>query len=425
MAKRKTRKKSVKSVRKKSVRKKSVRKKSVRKKSAKGGNKYILNKLKYFAHVTSVTHLDSIFKEGALLTQNDIIQKKIKLDKTQGTVDGDGKPVLGEQFNGVYMSPVFDIQIKKMDPLELGDMVCLIFDKMLIKRKDYHMNEDDSFGKISSSQTWSNKYRNIGIERIYKSIKNNYLPEIIFHHNVSLSYLRAIIVDDDKTRQKVKKILKILKNTIPVIKSDKYQDIDYKSENITEEDKLLKPKFCSPFFDIDVLDADKEEEILSKIYENCNIKDDDMKTKFLNRDIQDNHVMFKTTAKNHPPYIFHNEDYETLNKKRKNKTKEIEEKEEEKRKKDKKRRKEGLKNLKNKIDLITENNLPAASDDDIFNIVPGGDVYILNKLLKINTKDSLDLFDTVYNDNFKIYEDMFGSKKKVIDIYIKDKVINN
>ena len=89
-------------------------------------------------------------------------------------------------FPGVYMSIITEEQNRI--PSAWGYDIDLIFSVKLLKRSDYHINEEDVYGHLTEKSYSPNNLHLIK--------KIDVTSEIVFHNKVSTIFLESIVVKD-------------------------------------------------------------------------------------------------------------------------------------------------------------------------------------------------------------------------------------
>jgi hypothetical protein len=109
------------------------------------------------------------------------------------------------------------------------DDVQLIFCISLLQRQDFHYNYEDSNGFFNENIT------SFSIPEFQDDIKKrniNHLNEVVFHHSVSLKYLKEIWVKNKKVYNHLKSKFDKLSVNIPIKITQKYLDITYTCDDL-------------------------------------------------------------------------------------------------------------------------------------------------------------------------------------------------
>lgn len=237
--------------------------------------------IKYLVHGTNINNLINIINTGYLLTQKELKQSKIQYD---GYTCGDWE--CGGQFVGVYMTPEFEEYVGS----QFG-IVVLIFNRVLLYRNDYHINDGD-FNGILTTHSYSRKGE---LDNLLSNIKTKHDPEIIFHNNISLKYLEKILINSNDYKQLIKLIPNqsirdesFFKKIIftDVIPNLIIKDIPL-TENIIEEFNNYKEYFCNvqvPFKNLEdtVENQLNDLETYIKIARNCGMNVEELNNFFKN-----------------------------------------------------------------------------------------------------------------------------------------------
>ena len=218
------------------------------------------DKILYLTHVTKLEILVDILNSKKLYTEFDILYRSyypfyeiLKEDEVH-------------QHPGFYMTLITDSLVGFPIRWRIVDSkdICFVFCKTLLEREDFHWNSDDINGNIEENITSFN------IEEIKDNINKKCIHthnEVIFHHSVSLKYLKEIWVKDEKTYSKVKDILENFSMNIPVKITNKYLD---ETQICEETTKKLEPNYCwYPRIDIDSI------QFVKKLAKKCGLDDID------------------------------------------------------------------------------------------------------------------------------------------------------
>ena len=203
------------------------------------------NKLLYLSHKTTLNNLSGILESKKIYTDVDMWYRNttnLGFAETENTWTP-SSITSPEIYPGVYMTLINNELVG--NKIELTNIVpiCLVFCISLLNREDFHHNNDWVRGKLYSDLTTFN------ITELQNSIKKNCIQlfnEIIFHHSVSLKYLKEIWVYDDKTYNKVKDMLVKNSMDIPVQITNNYLD---ESRICDETIEKLPTNYC--YFPID------------------------------------------------------------------------------------------------------------------------------------------------------------------------------
>jgi ankyrin repeat protein len=240
--------------------------------------------LLYLTHVTNLNNFSKMLESKKIYTSVDMWYRN---NTIRGVSSGYWSPssVLS-QYPGVYMTLINEDLVGERMRFH-RDPVCLVFCISLLDRQDFHYNDVDSLGCISTNLTSFNitELQNA----IYKKCitKKN---EVVFHHAVSLKYLKEIWVCDEKTDREVKDMLAKFSIDVPVKITNEYLD---KSYTCDEPIKKLIPNYCFFHPEIDY-DSTYDIELLKKLGKECGLTDIDdpgliqsllEQSIFLNKDI--------------------------------------------------------------------------------------------------------------------------------------------
>lgn len=161
--------------------------------------------IRFLVHVTSKKNLESIKKSGTILTNNELVKKKI--DYTGGFSQKQTKIYddFYKHYPGVYMT-VFTCMSQKLlknyKPKEIDDPVFILFNKELLTyRDDYHINTCDFNGYIippflKEDRTFLSYQLPDFIN--YCNHNDAYGGEIVFHNKVFMkNFLFRILTIED------------------------------------------------------------------------------------------------------------------------------------------------------------------------------------------------------------------------------------
>ena len=196
-------------------------------------------------HTTNIKNVKSILKNGFILSAVDADKQEIKL-QYGFTTGGEWKS--GDQYPGVYFAPFIKndvgnkIKYTEYEGLNYkGELIVIkevqfVFCTDLLKRGDFHYNEYDSNGFISSI---SHNYNSM-IE--YFQQKGHVIPdEIVFHNRVPLKpFLKEIWVERNEIKEELlKSLLPEYHNLVKV--QSYYPDIIFKCNEHIDK---LHPNYC-------------------------------------------------------------------------------------------------------------------------------------------------------------------------------------
>lgn len=153
--------------------------------------------IKFLVHVTSRKNLEGILESGYILTNNELIEKKIDYSrgfsqKQESTHDG-----FYRHYPGIYMT-VFTYlsqrSLKDYNHPDIKDPVFILFKReLLLNKDDYHINTCDFNGYIIppflkniGERTFLNSQLSDFILYCNNSGNDVYDGEIVFHSKVSI-----------------------------------------------------------------------------------------------------------------------------------------------------------------------------------------------------------------------------------------------
>ena len=212
------------------------------------------HKLLYLSHLTSLDNIYKILEAGKIYTDVDMWYKNFY---TKGYTDKKSwRPPYNyeDKYPGVYMSLNNNDSIGEPFNTDYGyNKICLIFCVSLL-----------NYGIIDP-------YTSFNMSELQNEIKTNCITgqnEVIFHHAVSLKYLKEIWVTNKDIYTKVEHMLKKNSMNVPIKITDVYLD---KSQTCEEPIKKLKPNYCilPSLTDIDNI------EFVKKLARECGLTDID------------------------------------------------------------------------------------------------------------------------------------------------------
>jgi hypothetical protein len=198
-----------------------------------------MDDLLYLQHTTTFDNLIKILNSGKLYTGVDMWFNNV-ISEGGLTTGGWYPGSIPDQYPGVYMKLVHKNLIRQ--DIEYYSDVQLIFCISLLQRQDFHYNHVDSNGFINKNMTSFN------IPELQDDIKKRgIIPinEVIFHHSVSLKYLKEIWVKNKRNYNILKSIFDRLSINIPIRITQKYLDITYTCDHTID---AKTPNNCY-FFD--------------------------------------------------------------------------------------------------------------------------------------------------------------------------------
>jgi len=219
------------------------------------------NQLLYLTHVTNLNNFSKILESGKIYSNVDMWYKNAM---SEGLTPGAWVPSsISEQYPGVYMTLINNELVgQEIRLLEDYGPICLVFCISLLNREDFHYNDEDSSGSITSRTSFN-------VSGIESAIENKCITkrnEVIFHHSVSLKYLKEIWVYDNKTYSEVKDMLKKNSMDIPVEITNQYLNLPRTCDKTI---KKLSTNYCYFSYGID------EIELIKKIGKECGLTDID------------------------------------------------------------------------------------------------------------------------------------------------------
>jgi hypothetical protein len=206
------------------------------------------------AHYTSYRNLLSIINDGKIISKIEALQNKKKFDQISSyTTYAD---VDESEFPGVFTGLILRQNIGYYFD---DDADCfLIFSKVLLKQKNYHVRSMDNMGLLDED-AYSREYIDKAIEKMKKNIEKGGFyshtmsdNEVVFHNPISINALEAIFVTKESMYNKLKKNLPQpyndmveLKTTVEDRVFNKYCNLSLKKLNKKNIiDTKLKPNFC-------------------------------------------------------------------------------------------------------------------------------------------------------------------------------------
>ena len=199
-------------------------------------------------HFTTVANCERIIKAGMLYPRVYLGKKKLNFNNVSSNGPSSVHCV---EFPGVYLHLLMSDEVD--DKFRLAD-VHLIFSKVLLKQRNYHVNFVDQNGMINENTVVKSRLMDVDV---LESLQAD--SEIVFHDPISLKALQAIYVTNktsyDDLYNRLKKLkggfekLLILGDTIPDKNFNKYCDLPVivtNARGITNT--TLRPNFvaCIP-----------------------------------------------------------------------------------------------------------------------------------------------------------------------------------
>jgi hypothetical protein len=210
----------------------------------------MLDEIKYLTHITSISNLKSIFKNGYLFNPIELIKQSIDykggmLMKFKKFTNKD----FGTDFPGIFMNYI--TKDKFNDPF--FGKILLVFSKDLLKQKNYHINVIDSNGLYVEGVTYFP--HNISEAPKYKDIvdlhnnKNEVFPgnEIVFHDKININTLCGIWLGDFWKKDIYDELLKIVPNKFKHLIKIKKKYTDIKCESKDKYLDLVSKPFVISF----------------------------------------------------------------------------------------------------------------------------------------------------------------------------------
>lgn len=189
----------------------------------------------FLYHETSLKSLRGIYEKQKLVPSGYLSTKEY----SGFTVRGNDEELniinyTGDSFGGVYFGLGCDLMIDKQITY-YGD-VCLIFSSSLLSREDYHVNLQNTNGRITKD-TFSSRvlHENTDLP-IYSECDS--MGEVVFHNEVSFEYCIAIFVPN----KNILTSLQHLNLDIPISIVKKFPKMDYQVVEI-EDIQGYKPNF--------------------------------------------------------------------------------------------------------------------------------------------------------------------------------------
>jgi hypothetical protein len=188
---------------------------------------------------------------------------------SEGLTPGAWNPSsISEQYPGVYMTLINNELVgQEIRLLEDYGPICLVFCMSLLNREDFHYNDEDSSGYITSRTSFN-------VSEIENAIENKCITkrnEVIFHHSVSLKYLKEIWVYDNKTYSEVKDMLEKKSMDISVEITNQYLNLPRTCDKTI---KKLSTNYCYLPRYLYKIEMDEIESI-KKIGKECGLTDID------------------------------------------------------------------------------------------------------------------------------------------------------
>lgn len=203
-------------------------------------------------HYTNYKNLLSIIKDGQISTKIELLKNKKNFDQissvtTYANVDE-------SEFPGVFTS----LLLKQNVGYELDEEIFLIFSKVLLKQKNYHIRTFDNMGLLDQD-AYSREYIDKALEVIRKNIaKGGFYDhrlsdnELVFHNPISLNALESIIVTNQSTFNRLKNSLQEPYNSMLVFTQHIEDKVYNKHCNLSLKeltqrniiDTKSKPNFC-------------------------------------------------------------------------------------------------------------------------------------------------------------------------------------
>jgi len=227
------------------------------------------NQLLYLTHVTSTSNFFKILESGKICSKVDMWYESVH---SIGLSDDNWNPSQNiSQYPGVYMSLINNKFVDKPIRLleEISRPICLVFCISLLDRGDFHYNNVDSNGYITSNTSFN--MSDLEAKKYDLDITN----EVIFHQSVPLKYLKEIWFHNELAYDYVmSKIPDKIPVKITVKITQKYLNIS----PLTCDDPIIKltPNYC--YFSI----PEEHIDFAKKLAINCNIYNDNEITEKIN-----------------------------------------------------------------------------------------------------------------------------------------------
>jgi hypothetical protein len=254
-------------------------------------------------HYTSYKNLLSIIKDGKIISKIEALQNKKPVEQVSSVANAN---ITESEFPGIFTSLLLKYNIGYEWDTQ-SDMVFLIFSKVLLKQKNYHIRSIDNMGLLDAN-AYSREYIDKALEEIHSIIQspgfyedNMSDNELIFHNPISLNALESIVVTKRSTFNKLKENLPEPYNNMVVLSKyvedkvyNKYCNLSVKELNQRGIiNTTLKPNFCV-FIHHDWIRVGNnnipeyiDPTIYSKFADNCGVNIDDL-TKEYNASNKDN-----------------------------------------------------------------------------------------------------------------------------------------
>ena len=184
-------------------------------------------------HYTSYKNLLSIIKDGKIVSKIEAMQTKKNFEQISSVTSYAG--IDESEFPGVFTALLLKQNIG-YEWEEEPNQVYLIFSKVLLKQKNYHIRPTDNMGLLDED-AYSRQYIDKAIEAMITNMKDGRFyehsmsdNELVFHNPISIKSLECIIAT-------TKPLFNKLKETLP----EPYKSMVVFSENV--EDKVYN-KYC-------------------------------------------------------------------------------------------------------------------------------------------------------------------------------------
>ena len=208
-------------------------------------------------HYTNYKNLLSIIKDGQLYSTIELVKNKKNFD-TVSTSKRYFSDISPSEFPGLFTSLLLKHNVGYYYNNDID--IYLIFSKVLLKQKNYHIRTSDNMGLLDKD-AYSREYIDKAIEAIkilkskYNKFYDNHISdnELVFHNPISLKALESIVVTNEEIFNKLKKSLSEPYKSMLVYTEyvedkvyNKYCNLSLKEltkQNII--DTKSKPNFCS------------------------------------------------------------------------------------------------------------------------------------------------------------------------------------
>jgi hypothetical protein len=163
-------------------------------------------------HYTVYENLLSIIKDGRIISKIEALRENKSF--TQVSSETTSRQITNEEFPGVFASLLLRQNIGYEYNVVDDSNIYLIFSKVLLKQKNYHLRSSDNNG-ILDEDAYGREYIDTAIKAMKKKLKSGgehytYMlsdNEIVFHNPISLAALQAIVATNDEVYTKLKKTL--------------------------------------------------------------------------------------------------------------------------------------------------------------------------------------------------------------------------